>query len=77
MDYSDYNNKYLDLLTHFPRISTILLHKMIELRVLKFNSRDAFFFGFSYGSRLITRAAIEFGPKQIGTIHCKYKRLAV
>lgn len=73
MDYSDYNREYSGLIIHFKTITDILLNKMIELRGKGFRTRDAYFFGFSYGARLITRAALEFGSKPVGTIHCEQK----
>lgn len=69
MDYSDYNREYHSLIIHFRTITKVLLTKLIELRDKSFRSRDAYFFGFSFGARLITRAASEFGPKQLGIIH--------
>lgn len=53
-------------------ISKVLLNKLYELREKSILSSNAYLFGFSYGSRLITRAAFDFGPRQIGMIHRKY-----
>lgn len=72
MDYSDYNQDYYRLFIHFKAISKILQAKLAELRDKSFRSADAFLFGFSFGARLITRAASDFGPKQIGSIHRKW-----
>lgn len=71
MDYSDYNREYHTLFIHFKAISKILLGKLTELRDKSLRSQDAFLFGFSFGARLITRAATDFGPKLLGVIHCE------
>lgn len=69
MDYSAYNDDYRYLILKFKSIARVLKNKLDELRDKSFSSNQAYLFGFSFGSRLISRAAIEFGPKQIGTIH--------
>lgn len=61
------------MLVHFKAIARILTDKLFALRDLAFDSSLAYMFGFSFGARLITRAAIDFGPKEIGTIDCKAK----
>lgn len=70
MDYSDYNKDYPFLIKHFKSIAKILTDTLTELRHKGFRSSDAYLFGFSYGARLIVRAGIDFGPKQLGIIHC-------
>lgn len=72
MDYSDYNKDYPFLIAHFKPITKILTGKLFELREKGFRSSDAYLFGFSYGARMIVKAGNEFGPKQLGIIHCKY-----
>lgn len=72
MDYSEYNKEYYYLIGHFKTIAKILTDKLIQLRDRGFRSSDAYLFGFSYGARLIVKAGNEFGPKQLGIIHCKY-----
>lgn len=69
MDYSAYNDDYRYLILKFKSIAKVLSNKLEELRDKSFSSNQAYLFGFSFGSRLITRAAMSFGPKQIGTIH--------
>lgn len=59
------------LLANYKPIAKILTDKLKVLRDLSFDSAEAFIFGFSYGARIVTTAGIDFGPKQIGTIHCK------
>lgn len=72
MDYSDYNDDYGFLLVNFRSIAKILTNKLDMLRSMSFRSKSAYLFGFSFGARLIARAANDFGPRRIGTIHCKY-----
>lgn len=74
MDYSAYNDDYRFLILKFKSIAKVLKNKLVELRDKSFSSNRAYLFGFSYGSRLISRAVIKFGPKQIGTIHRSYSR---
>lgn len=69
MDYSDYNRDYPFLVTHFKSVAKVLTDKLVELRGKGFRYSDAFLFGFSYGSRLITRAGNDIGQKQLGVIH--------
>lgn len=71
MDYREYNNDYGFLLRNFKPIAQILNDKLDVLRSMSFQSHEAYLFGFSYGARLIVEAANDFGPQQIGTIHCK------
>lgn len=71
MDYSDYNKDYPFLIAHFKPVSKVLTDKLVELRNKGFRNSDAYFFGFSYGARLITRAGNDIGQKQLGIIHCK------
>lgn len=72
MDYSDYNKDYPYLMGNFRTVAKILTNKLVQLRDKGFRSSDAYLFGFSYGARLIVRAGIDFGPKQLGIIHCEY-----
>lgn len=71
MDYSAYNNDYGYLLSNYKAIAQVLTDKLNALRNQSFRSRDAYLFGFSFGSRLISKAGIDFGPKEIGNIDCK------
>lgn len=59
------------LLRNYKSIAKILTNKLQVLRDLDFDSSEAYLFGFSFGARLIVKAATDFGPKKIGTIHCK------
>lgn len=65
------NEDYGFLLINFKAIAQILTDKLEVLRDLSFDSTASYMFGFSYGARLIVKAATDFGPQQIGTIHCK------
>lgn len=69
MDYSAYNDDYRYLILKFKSIANVLKKKLEELRDKSFSSHQAYLFGFSFGSRLISRAAMKFGPNQLGTIH--------
>lgn len=71
MDYSAYSGDYGYLLGHFKEIAKILTAKLIALRDNFFSARTAYLFGFSFGARLIAQSGNDFGPQQIGTIHCK------
>lgn len=71
-DYSEYNKEYPYLIGHFKAMAKILTDKLIQLRDRGFHSSNAYLFGFSYGARLIAHSGNEFGPKQLGIIHCKY-----
>lgn len=59
------------LLIHFKTIAKILTDKLKVLDDLSFDASLAYLFGFSFGARLITKAAFDFGPKQIGNIDRK------
>lgn len=72
MDYSAYADDYGFLLRNFKPIANVLTNKLIALREHSFQARNAYLFGFSFGSRLIARAGIDFGPKEIEQIDCKY-----
>lgn len=65
------NDDYGFLLVNYKSIAKILTQKLEALQNLSFDSASSFLFGFSFGARLITKAAIDYGPQQIGTIHCK------
>ncbi|XP_031640237.1 uncharacterized protein LOC116352087 isoform X2 [Contarinia nasturtii] len=69
MDYRDYNEDYGFLLVNFKTIANLLTDKLKVLRELAFDSSSSYLFGFSFGARLIAKAATDLGTKQIGTIH--------
>lgn len=71
MDYSAYSYDYGYLLGNYKAIAQVLTDKLIALRNHSFRARDAHLFGFSYGARLIAKAGIDFGPKEIGNIDRK------
>lgn len=70
------DDDYGFLLINFKAIAQILTDKLEVLRDLAFDSSASYLFGFSFGARLIAQAATDFGPKQIGTIHCKWNILS-
>lgn len=72
MDYSEYNDDYGYLLRNYERIAKVLTNKLNALRGHSFRASTAYLFGFSFGSRVITKASIDFGPKTIGRIDRKY-----
>lgn len=65
------DDDYGFLLINFKSIANILTDKLEVLRDLSFDSASSLLFGFSFGARLIVKAATDFGPKQIGNIHRK------
>lgn len=69
------DDDYGFLLINFKAIAQILTDKLEVLRDLAFDSSASYLFGFSFGARLIAKAATDFGPKQIGTIHCKWENV--
>lgn len=71
MDYKDYDDDYGFLLLNFQKIAQLLTDKMDVMRRMSFQSSSTYLFGFSYGARLIAKAANDFGPNETGTIHCK------
>lgn len=72
MDYGEYDSDYGFLLSNFKQIAKVLVDKLNVLHSMSFRSDLAYLFGFSYGARIIVEAANEFGPKEIGTIHCEF-----
>lgn len=66
------NEDYGFMLINFKAIAQILTDKLNVLRDLSFDSSAAYLFGFSFGARLIAKAATDFGPQQIGKIDCKW-----
>lgn len=69
MDYSDYNKEYPYLITHYKSITKVLKEELMYLREKGIRLSESYFFGFSYGARLIVRAADEIGNKPLGMIH--------
>ncbi|XP_031633365.1 uncharacterized protein LOC116347088 [Contarinia nasturtii] len=69
MDYSNYNNDYPFLLRHFKMVAKILTDQLINLRGKGFRATDSYYFGFSYGARLLVRAGNDFGAKTLGILH--------
>lgn len=72
MDINDFNKNYIFLMMHFKGVAKVLEDKLKQLRAKGFNLADSYFFGFSYGARLIVRAGNDIGFKQLGTVHCLY-----
>lgn len=69
MDYSDYNKDYPYLIAHYKPITKVLREELIYLREKGARLSESYFFGFSYGARVIVRAGDEIGNKQLGMMY--------
>lgn len=73
MDYRAYDEDYGYLFVNFKNIAQVLTDKLNALKEAGFRGERAYFFGFSFGARLITKAGIDFGEQQLARADRKYR----
>lgn len=71
VDYHDYNMDYGYLMINFRNTARVITNKLNALSAAGFRGELAYFFGFSFGARLITTAANDIGEKKFARADCK------
>ena len=74
--YLDYSacvneNDYFEALKKFDSVSAVITRKLHDIEDEEMSSDNIHLYGFSLGARLMIDAAINFGPKKIGSIDGK------
>lgn len=71
MDYGQIADRYRVLLTHFNLLHGALTTMLAQLEEIGFDPDNAFLFGFSFGARIVTQGAGNYGFQRIAKIDGK------